>query len=266
MIGARCGKLFLALTASLAALSPVIAQQIGDSAPPQGAFYTPDPRAKAKAHTELGSMYFQDGNIGVALEELKIAIDSDSSYAPAYNVRGLVRTFLRELPEAEDDFRRALRLAPEDPEINNNYGWFLCQTGKERQSIVYFLNAIKNPLYSTPDRAYTNAGGCALRAGDFEGAERYLQQAIRLSRDGALPARVELASLNYRRGTLEEARRLITGVLQAMEPASPEALWLALRIDRKLGNRQSESAFAAQLRNQYPASREYQEFLKGNFE
>jgi type IV pilus assembly protein PilF len=266
LIDARRVKIQFALLAGLAALVPALAQQNIDTTPSQGQVFTPDPRARAKIHTELGAMYFQDGNVAVALDELKVALEADSSYAPAYSVRGLVRTFLRETESAEEDFRRALRLAPEDPEINNNYGWFLCQTGKERQSIVYFLNAVKNPLYSTPDRAYTNAGGCALKAGDLIGAERYLQQAIRLSKDGGIAARVELASLNYRRGTLDEARRLINEALQGMEPASPEALWLALRIDRKLGNRQSESAFASQLRSRYPGSREYQEFLKGNFE
>lgn len=266
MIDVRRGKMVFALLAGLSALMPAGAQQMIDTAPQGPSTIASDPRSRAKIHTELGALYFQGGNMAVALEELKIALEADSSYAPAYSVRGLVRTYLRETDAAEEDFRRALRLAPEDPEVNNNYGWFLCQSGKERQSIAYFLNAVKNPLYSTPDRAYANAGGCALKAGDLEGAERYLQQAIRLSRDSAVGARVDLASLNYRRGTLEEARRLINEALQAMEPASPEALWLALRIERKLGNRQSEGALAAQLRRRYPGSREYQEFLKGNFE
>ncbi|HZX30266.1 MAG TPA: type IV pilus biogenesis/stability protein PilW [Rhodocyclaceae bacterium] len=266
MIEARREIRILALLAGLALLTPAIAQQMIDTAPQGAPSYIPDPRTRAKIHTELGAMYFQDGNMAVALDELRTALESDSGYAPAYSVRGLVRTFLRETEAAEEDFRRALRLAPEDPEINNNYGWFLCQNGKERQSIAYFLNAIKNPLYATPDRAYTNAGGCALKAGDMEGAERYLQQAIRMSKDGGIPAQVELANLNYRRGTLDEARRLINEALKGMEPATPEALWLALRIDRKLGNRQSESTYASQLRSRYPASKEYQEFLKGNFE
>lgn len=264
MIASLGARVLFVLCAGVALASPAAAQQMVD--PGQRQAYGADARSRAKVHTELAALYFQDGNMAVALEELKAALDADASYAPAYNVRGLVHTYLREMGPAEEDFRKALNLAPSDPEVNNNYGWFLCQNGKERQSITYFLNALKNPLYSTPDRAYTNAGACALKAGDFEGAESYLQQAVRLSRDGALLARVQLANLNYRRGTLEEARRQIGDALKGMEPASPEALWLALRIERKLGNREAESNYAAQLRGRYPASREYQEFLKGNFE
>lgn len=223
-------------------------------------------RPSARIHTELGSNYFQAGHIAVALEELKIALMADSSYVPAYSVLGLVHAHLKENNEAERAFRKGLDLAPNDSELNNNYGWFLCQTGKERQSITYFLTAVKNPLYQTPERAYANAGMCAMKAGDLDGAIGYLQTAIRLGGEGGLMARVQLATLTYRKGNFEEAQRLVGEVLKVMEPASAEALWLALRIERKLGNKIAESSFAAQLRSRHPASAEYQEFLKGNFE
>lgn len=233
---------------------------------PQTGLTQADPRSRAKVHTELAALYYQAGNLAVALDELKVAIDSDSGYAPAYSVKGLVHAGLRENDEAERAFRKALDLTPQDPEVNNNYGWFLCQTGKERQSIAYFLNALKSPLYSTPELAYANAGGCALKAGDMEGAEAYLQQAVRLARDGGLLPRQQLAAVYYKRGNLQEARSLISGVLKATDQPSAEALWLGLRIERKLGNSAAEGALAAQLRGRHPASKEYQDFLKGNFE
>lgn len=225
-----------------------------------------DQRTRAKVHTELGALYFQAGNLGVALDELRIALTVDSSYYPAYSVRGLVHSSLKEYGKAEEDFRRALDIAPNDPEVNNNYGWYLCETGKERQSIAYFLNALKSPLYETPDRAYTNAGTCALKAGDLEGAQNYLLKALQMARDDATPARLQLAKLFYRRGILEEARIYLTDALKMMEPPSAEALWLGLRIERKQGNRAAEAGYASQLRSRYPSSPEYQEFLKGNFE
>ena len=225
-----------------------------------------DPRNRAKIHTELGSMYFQAGNPGVALDELRIALSADASYFQAYSVRGLVRLSLKEYDKAEDDFRQALNLAPNDPEVNNNYGWYLCETGKERQSITYFLNALKSPLYETPDRAYTNAGTCALKAGDLEGAEHYLTQALRLARDGAPQARVQLAKLYYQRGLIEESRRYVNEAMKMMEPPSVDALWLGLRIERKMGNKALEGNYAAILRLRYPTSPEYAAFLKGNFE
>ncbi|WP_434515774.1 type IV pilus biogenesis/stability protein PilW [Dechloromonas sp. ARDL1] len=227
---------------------------------------TTDPRNRARIHTELAALYFQAGSYAVALDELQIALNADSSYYQAYSIRGLVRTALKENDKAESDFRKALDMAPNDPEVNNNYGWYLCETGKERQSIAYFLNALKSPLYETPDRAYTNAGSCALKAGDLDGAQNYLLKALQLSSDGAVQARYELSKVFYRRGIFEESRIYLNDALKMMEPPSAEALWLGLRIERKLGNRVAEGSFASQLRSRYPSSTEYQEFLKGNFE
>lgn len=245
---------------------PVLAQYDTNPAATSQAKGPSNPRNRAKTHTELGSLYFQAGNAAVALDELRIALDLDSSYFPAYSVRGLVHASLKEYAKADEDFRRALDIAPNDPEVNNNYGWYLCETGKERQSIAYFLNALKSPLYETPDRAYTNAGTCALRANDLDGAQNYLLKALQLSRDGAPTTRLQLAKLFFRRGNLNEARVYLNDALKMMEPPTAEALWIGLRLERKQGNRTAESGFASQLRGRYPTSPEYQEFLKGNFE
>lgn len=225
-----------------------------------------DPRERAKIHTELGGAYFQLGIPAVALEELNIAIAADSSYYTAYSVRGLIFSSLKEFAKAEEDFQRAIGLAPNDPEINNNYGWFLCSTGKEAESIGYFMKALRDPLYETPGRAYTNAGACAQRMGDLDNAQGYLLKALQISKDGAVQARIELARLLYRRDNLKEARVYLNEALKAMEPPSPDALWLAIRLEKKLGNTRAEEGFAAQLRSRYPGSPEYQEFLKGNFQ
>ena len=109
-----------------------------------------DPRNRAKLHTELASLYYSNGNLGVALEELRNATAADANYAPAHGMFGLVYMQLKENQRAEENFERALRLAPNDADINHNYGWFLCQTAREPESIKYFLHALRNPLYATP--------------------------------------------------------------------------------------------------------------------
>ena len=40
---------------------------------------TSEPRNRARIHTELASLYFEKGNMGVALEELRIATNADPS-------------------------------------------------------------------------------------------------------------------------------------------------------------------------------------------
>ena len=111
-------------------------------------------------HTELAFAYFEKGQMAVALDEVKTALASKPSYFAAYNVLGLINMDLGENVKAEDAFRHALEIAPGDSDTLNNYGWFLCQTQRERQAIPAFMRALKNPLYATPAKPYLNAGIC----------------------------------------------------------------------------------------------------------
>lgn len=223
-----------------------------------------DTLTRAKLHTELGALYFQTGNLIVALEELTIATSINPDYAPAYSTRGLVLYYIKELPSAESDFKRALSIAENDPEINNNYGWFLCQTGKEREAIPYFEKAMRNPLYQTPALAYLNAGACYIKLNELDVAEDHIRKSLRLMPDNP-QALFQLAKILYQRGNYDAAREYLKKVTQANEP-SAEVLWLYLRVERRLGDSSSESSLAAQLRRKYPDSSEYQAFLQGNFE
>lgn len=223
-----------------------------------------DARTRAKLHTELGSLYLQDGNLAVALEELTIAIDIDPDYAKAYATRGLAGFRVREMQAADQDFRRALNLDANDPEINNNYGWFLCQVGREKEAITFFQQAIKNPLYETPEKAYLNAGACYAKLGDLVTAENYVQQSLLIAPNNP-QALLQLASINYERGHLDLAKQQLSGLLRRTEP-SAEALWLGVRIERRLGERVAEAKYGSQLRRRFPLSPEAQQLLRGNFE
>ena len=223
-----------------------------------------DARNRARAHTELAAAYYGRGNMGVALEELRIATAADAGYAPAHSLFGLVYMDLRENRLAEQSFERALKLAPNDADINHNYAWFLCQTRREPDSIKYFMQAARNPLYATPWRSYSAAGVCALRSDNAKEAEQYFERALRLEPDE--PASLlQLGQIRYRQGRMDEARRLVARHNKVVAP-SAESLWLALRVERRLGQRVAEQSYATQLRRRFPASPEYQALLKGKFD
>ncbi|MCX7168023.1 MAG: type IV pilus biogenesis/stability protein PilW [Rhodocyclales bacterium] len=219
---------------------------------------------RAKVHTELGSLYMLDGRSAIALEEARIALSADPNYAPAYNLLGLTHMVLGEARLAEDNFEKAQRLAPGDPEISNNFGWFLCQNGREQRSIAYFMVAAKNPLYTTPTKPFTNAGICSVRIKDDKAAEDYLSTALRLSPTNT-QALFWLADIAYRQGRHVEARQWATDIEKMMEPTA-EVIWLVLRIERKLGNREAEARYASQLRRRFPGSPEQRLLTQGQYE
>ncbi len=225
---------------------------------------TGDARNRARTNTELAALYYERGNLGVALEVLRTATGADPSYAPAHGMLGIVYMDLRENVLAQQSFERALRYAPNDPDINHNYGWFLCQTGKEAESTRYFLQAVRNPLYATPAKSYSSAGQCALRKDNLKDAADFFGRALKLEPDEP-NALLMLAGIQYRSGQMEEARKLISRYGRVVEP-NAEGLWLAIRIERKVGDRAAENSYANQLRRRFPSSREYQQMQRGDYD
>ena len=48
--------------------------------------------------------------------------------------------------------------------------------------------------------------------------------------------------------------------------ATPESLWLALRIERRFGQRNNELSYANQLRRRFPQSTEAQALQRGAYD
>ncbi len=218
---------------------------------------------RAQIHTELGAAYYSRGQIGVALEELKEATKSSPRYAPAYNMLGLVYMELRDDALAEKSFQQAFSLDETNPEIHNNYGWFLCQRGRIDDAIKHFFVALRNPLYATPEKSYLNAGVCSLKKNDDQGAEDYFQRALKL-RPQEPQALYYLSELAYKRMDYFEAKSYLAKLMQMADPGS-DILWLALRIEHKLGNRDAEANYAQQLSKNFPDSREVQALRNGQY-
>ena len=50
-----------------------------------------------------------------------------------------------------------------------------------------------------------------------------------------------------------------------MEP-NAESLWLGVRIERKIGDRQAEASYSSQLRRKFAGTPEHQALLQGKYE
>lgn len=223
------------------------------------------PRDRARAHTELGVSYYEAGKHAIALEELNEALRADQSYSPAWGARALVNMDLREDVQAEKDFQQAMRVDPKDSDSKNNYGMFLCQRNRGKEGVRYLLEAVKNPLYKTPDIAYKNAALCSRAMGDGKAAEEYFGRALQLNPNQP-QALYNLADIHFARDDLSGAKSLFDRYLRTVENAGPEALWLGTRIARRSGDRDGVMRYGDQLRRKYPSSAEAKALMQGRYE
>ncbi len=222
----------------------------------------------ARLHTELGAGYYARGQYAVALQELRKALDADNAYAPAYSILGLVHAELREDKQAEAHFRRAIELSPNYSEAHNNFGQFLCQRARAAESLRHFEAALTNPLYATPEKALANAGNCAVEMGDLAQAELYFVRALKRV-PNQTTALLGMAEVHARQGRWLAARsvlRQLSVQYNDVAEMSPQALWLGVRSERQLGDREAEANFGSLLRRRHPESMQAQWLVSGQYD
>ena len=215
----------------------------------------------AGLHTQLGVEYMREGNLELAVKKLEKALEVSPGFVDALNAQGLLYARLGETEKAESAFQAALRRAPANSFALNNYGQFLCQQKRYADGEARFLEAVKNPLYETPEVALTNAGLCALAAGKAAQAETHLRSA--LERNPSIPpALLAMAQIASERGDFPDAQRYL-GRWQQAAPQTARALALGIRIERALGNQDKVASYELALRNQFPDSPEAGELARG---
>lgn len=260
VLGAVCCALILSACASKPA-QPQQTQAASDSSLPGPV----DKSKRAAIRMQLAVDYYQQGQYRVALDELKEVLSNSPDLVDAYNMRGLIYMDMKDNQLAEESFLHAAKLAPNNADVANNYGWFLCQTDRERQALPYFEKVLQDPRYATASqaKALNNAGICSLRLKDKVAAERYFMQGFRID-PGNPSINANIAKILYDRGEYDNALFYINRVVKA-DVMAADVLWLAIKIERKLGDQVAVGALSTQLRRRYPDSKEFEMLQKGAF-
>ncbi len=218
--------------------------------------------AASKINVQLGMGYLQQNNMVLASEKLTKALRQDPESASAHNAYEILQDRLLQKDKAEEHYLIATELDPANSQAANNYGAFLCRNNREAESEVYFLRALENPLYKTPEFAYTNAALCLLAIQEVDRARVYLRKALAAQTDFPT-AVVTMAGLFYDDQNFEDASRYVNRYHLVATPTS-QSLWLAIRIELELGNYRAAEEHAFNLQRQFPDSDEYNSWLAIN--
>ena len=223
----------------------------------------PETRKRARIRLELAVGYFEQGQTTVALDELKQSLVADPNFAEAHNLRGLIYMRLNDPRLAEESFRRALTISPRDPNVLHNFGWMLCQQARYPESQQALSQAIASPIYGGRAKSWMAQGLCQARAGQVADAEQSLQRSYELDAGNPVTG-YNLATLLYQRGEFTKAQFYVRR-LNNSELANAESLWLGIKVERKMENRDAMQQLAAQLKKRFAQSRELAAFERSAF-
>jgi type IV pilus assembly protein PilF len=208
----------------------------------------------ARIYVELGQRYMEQGKLDFAMENLNKALDRDPNYVDAHTVIGVLYERIGNTKSAEEHYAKAVQLAPKSGDVNNNYGQFLCATGRAAQAQPYFTAAMADPFYKTPDILYSNAGSCLMKSGSghLDEAIVYFRKALEANaRNGV--ALFQMSDALYQKDDFFHARAFVQR-FEGLGRPDPAALLLARNIEVKLGHPDAARDYAQRLREQFPDS------------
>jgi len=207
-----------------------------------------------KIYLDLGIAYLQEDKYIESMDSLKKSVDYNPEDANVYSALALLNDRLDQSDEAESNYEKAIDLDEVNSQIRNNYGAFLCARGRYKEAYAQYQVALENPLYNTPEYAYTNAGLCAARSKDLKKAETEFRSA--LQKNPRFPiALFQMAQLSYQKGKMMQARAYLQRYSEVSRP-NPSSLWLSIRVEKELGDLDAVSSQSLLLKANYPDSEE----------
>lgn len=206
----------------------------------------------SRANIQLGVAYMQQGNLALAKDKLDRAEKQDPRNPELHTAMAFLNEKLNRPEEAERHYAIAQKLAPNSADVSNNYAVFLCRAGRVDAALKLFDVAARDPLYSTPWNALTNAAVCLRSAKRGSEAVPYLERALQ-SLPIYAPAVVELGDLHLELGNPDQATRVVDRYLSMAKP-SPEVLLISLRAALARGDRATVDSYARRLRRDFPDS------------
>jgi type IV pilus assembly protein PilF len=203
---------------------------------------------------QLGTEYLRKGNLALAKEKLERAEKYNPRDAEVHSVLAVLYERLGIPKEVDEHYKTAIRLAPKDPQISNNYAVYLCRNGRNDEGVKRFLEAAQNPLYRTPEVAYTNAGVCFRRAKKLDEAAATFTRALQIRPNNA-EAVYQYSDLELERGDLGKSREIIDKYLGSYD-ATADLLFTAVRVTTAQGDRVAQDRYTRRLRVEFPNSQQ----------
>ena len=214
-----------------------------------------DKQKASEINKQLGTEYLRQGNLALAKEKLERAEKYNPRDAEVHSVLAVLYERLGITALVDAQYREASRLAPKDPQISNNYAVYLCRAGRTDEGVKRFLASAQNPLYRTPELAYTNAGVCLRRAKRYDDATASFERALQIRANNA-EAVFQYSDMAIEQGKLAKAREQVEKYLQLYD-ATPDLLFTGVRLARALGDRVGEEKYTRRLRVEFPASQQF---------
>lgn len=215
-----------------------------------------------KAYVEAGMLYLQKRQMSNAHRTLHRAYDMKPNDPGVNNGLALFYGIEGDKPQAEKHFKRALSADANFSTARNNYAAFLFAEGRYDEAVQQLERVTKDYRYDRRFTAFENLGLAYQKVGNNAEAQQSFERALKLNPNMPVSL-LELAHLHFEQGDNLNAKRYLDQ-FEKISPPSPRQLWLGIRLQRILGDKNKVASYELALRNLFPGSPEYKAYRAAN--
>jgi len=219
-----------------------------------------DPKKAVELSVQAARNYIRDGNWEAAKRHLKTALEIDDNNAEAHESLAQVFWMTGEIEQADVHYRRSIALDSSNSRTRNNYAAYLYQQKRYKDAASQLEVVAQDLLYDRRAGAFQNLGMARMKLKDYAGAKQALERAQLMER-GNVPILLQLAEVNFRLGEFAKSQELYEVFRKDAKQQTPGSLWLGVRLADKFGDNNAKSSYALALKNLYPRSDEYLEYV-----
>lgn len=243
----RCWKLLLvALTLGLAGCVTETNDMLAQNRNPEKA---------VRAYVDIGRQSMQRGDMENAHRSLNRAYDIKPDDPAVNDALAIFFSHEGDKAMAEKHFKKALSSDPNFSQARNNYAAFLFAEGRYKDAIEQLERVVKDYRYDRRSTAYENLGQCYLKINEQEKAENAFNRGLKLN--PAMPlSLLELAEIRFNQQDYKASAAYLAAFEQNSRPV-PRQLWLGIRLQQILGDKDKQASYELALRNMFPDSTEY---------
>ena len=206
----------------------------------------------AKTRISLGLTYLKNGNYSKAKQNLDQALDFAPRLADAHYSLAYYFQTVGENERAQEYYKNAVRLEPQNADIANSYGAFLCQKNQYKEAKKYFLKAVNSKRYANSAQTYENMAICAQKEGAEEDAIEYFRSALN-HQPGRMQSLILLTDLYAKQGDFLSAEQTLD-TIERYGRIDADVLWLRMDVARQQSKLQQAKDYGTMLLTVYPDS------------
>lgn len=215
---------------------------------------------EVEARVQIALIYLEENNPEQAISELRLAMDADPKSPRVHEILALALEQATDFKRADHHFKQMLRFDSSYTRGRANYASYLVRRGHCDAAYSHLKIVVDDIYYPRRAMAYQQMAECDRVMGNSAEMLSNYQKAIALDSRFAAPL-LELAKIEFNNGNYPQSQVYFDQYRAKVDQTSAEGLLLGAKLARVFQDRDAEASFALALRNLYPRSQEYLDYL-----